>query len=178
MSKKIIWKVNKYYEDGGVTFEEAVFTLSQARKACKECIFYFPDAVRAATALQLPNWEKALGKVVAHAHYRAKKYYEDEKVYLHNQKALEDGRLEDIDLAATRAAVDAWADDAVVTVWVAGAAATGWAAAAWVARAAVGDADAAEVAEWAAARAAGAAWIAVDDVNDLIDIYFDVLEEA
>jgi hypothetical protein len=138
-------------------------TLSQARRACKEGIFYFPNAVRAATALELPNWEKALGKAVAHVHPKAKDYYEDEEAYLHNQKALEEGRLEDVDRAAARAAANA-----------AGAAEADWAT--WAA--------AATKAAWDAAEAAAATWtawaaaVAVDDVNDLIDIYFDVLEEA
>jgi hypothetical protein len=129
-------------------------TLPQARKACKEGVFSLPDAVRAATALELPTWKLALGKMVAHAHYKAKDYYEDEDVYLHNQKALEEGRLEDIDSAATRSA-DAAAEAADAAAETA------------VARATAVD-----------AAVAAAAWAAdtTGDVDDLIDIYFDVLE--
>jgi hypothetical protein len=143
-------------------------TLSQARKACKEGVFPLWYAVIAATALELPNWELALGKVVAFVHPKAKKYYTHKDAYRHNQKALEEGRLADVDRNAAHQAAVRVAD---------------WAArvADWAAAKAARVADAAVDATWAAEAAAllllywAAGW---DTVNDLIDIYFDALEEA
>jgi hypothetical protein len=135
-------------------------TLPQARRACKDGIFSFSDAVRAATALRLPNCKLAVGKVVAHVHPKAKDYYKDKDTYYRNQKALEEDRLEDIDIDAA-----AWAAEAVA-----------WDARAARAARAVWAVEAAGVA--AAARAAVDAAGAVDNVDTLIDTYFDVLEEV
>jgi hypothetical protein len=154
MSKIILWETMK--DTVGIcneTLEEVIsklggdgITLPQARRACKDGIFSFPDAVKSATALQLSNWKLALGKVVAHVHPKAKKYYEDKVIYIQNQKALEEGRLEAIDQDAARAA-------ARMAAWAAADAETAW-----------------DAADWAAET--------TGDVDDLIDIYFDVLEEA
>jgi hypothetical protein len=149
-------------------------TLPQARKACKDGIFSFSVAVRAATTLELPNWEKALGKMVAHVHPKAKKYYENEEAYLHNQKALEEGRLKDI--AGWFVINDNIYRDDSYAYLVAAAEAD---RAAWTAEAAW----ATDRAAWTAVAAERAATVAavleaaVDDVDDLIDIYFDVLED-
>jgi hypothetical protein len=110
--------------------------------------------------------------MVAHVHPKAKKYYEDVHYYFNNQKALEEGRLKDI---AGGAAINdnIYKDDASCAYLVAAAEA---ARAAW-------DAEA-EWSIWAAVAAERAATVAavleaaVDDVDDLIDIYFDGLEEA
>jgi hypothetical protein len=139
----------------------------------KNKIFSFHNAVRAATLLKLPNWKKALGRVIAHVHLKAKKYYEDKVIYLRNHKALKEGRLEDVDIDAVRAAKSAsWVayllgfDDVDTT-------SAGWNAAEAVM--AVGDAEYiavdADYATYTAARA-------VDNVDTLIDTYFDVLEEV
>jgi hypothetical protein len=135
-------------------------TLEQFREACKEKVFSFPNAVKVATALHLPNWKKALGKVVAHVHSKTEEGYKDKDDYLHNQKALEEGRLEDINIAAAEAA--AKANDGI-----------------WAGEAArrAGDTTLAAEAIRIAWAAEAATW-ANDNVNDLIDIYFDVLKAA
>jgi hypothetical protein len=168
MSKIILWETMK--DTVGICnrgLKEVInklggegITLPQARKACKEGVFPLWYAVRAATALELPNWKLALGKVVAHVHPKAKKYYKDEAVYFYNQKILEEGRLEDIDSAAAGAAVDAAA------TWAAWAATWATRAAGWAAAPCC-----------SAARAANAAEAAAGGVDELIDIYFDTLEE-
>jgi hypothetical protein len=166
MSKKIIWKAKKHKKDGGVTFEEAISTLPHARKACKQNPSVFPGAVKTATTLQLPGWKLALGKMVAHVHPKAKKYYEDEETYIHNQEALEEGRLEAIDKREANAAAilagNVW-DDAADSA----------ALAAYWARNAGEDFEV--VVKTIGAAVEAAKWAAVD-VNELIDIYFDTLK--
>lgn len=125
-------------------------TLSQAKKVCKDGFFALRNAIGVATALQLPNWQLALGRMVAHTHSKAIKYYKNEDAYLHNQQALEAGRLKDIDSPATNAARAAK-------------------------RAANWSFDIKKAANWAARTVEWAA--RVTGLNDLIDIYFDALEE-
>jgi hypothetical protein len=209
MSKFITWKKLKD-TDGicntglGEVIEQLGgkgITLPQARKACKEGVFSLPDAVRAATAIKLPNWKLALGKVVAFVHPKAKKYYKHKDAYLHNQNVLESGRIEDVDGAAADAAwaaaeaagkedAAAFADNATdeatgeedaadrAAAWAADAVEAAARAAAWAADAAhaARDADAVDV-DLAADAAAWATRADRTNVNNLIDIYFNVLEE-
>jgi hypothetical protein len=144
--------INKLGGDG--------ITLLQARKACKDGVFNLLEVVELYTTINYPNRELALGKMVAHIHPKISTYYKKEEIYHHNQKCLLSGRLEDIDgSAAVKASKAATKDDATYT-W------TGWAV------------------NWASYRDAGATMAAgitiwsVTCVEDLIDIYFNGLEEA
>lgn len=147
-------------------------TLSQAHKACKNKVFNLPFAVRAATELNLPNWRLALGKMIACVHPQVKEYYkayyEDESMYLHNQQCLEVGRLESIyDVVE----VPAYAAGATVAADAAQKADAYWVATRYN--------DAAYDAWVAATEAVGVAASSNKvEVLKLIDIYFDVLEEA
>lgn len=171
MSKVYPWK--KLRETKGICndgLDEVIaklggdgITLEQARKACKDETFPFYDAVRAATALQLPNWKLALGRVVASAHPKAKEHYENEAIYLQNQKALEEGRLEDINEDAAKSAFHN-AEPIVEE---------------FAARATYKAARATECDDMAISKAKQSASyaIGVTKVDELIDIYFDTLEE-
>lgn len=160
-------------------------TLSQAHKACKNKVFNLPFAVRAATALKLDNWKLALGKVVAHVHPKAKDYYENEFIYFHNQEALENGRLENVDKDAAKAAyAGGWIFWYAADTVAKAARAAGMAF--WAVGRAVGwvEVTATERAAWAtertaeaASHAAGWAVKAVGNVAALIGIYFDVLKD-
>jgi len=86
-------------------------TLAQAGRAALAGKLPLPDLVRAAVGLKIRGWQKRLGRMLALAHLLAKGYYKTPAGYQYNRRALEEGRLRDIDRAfATYAAEVAAAD--------------------------------------------------------------------
>lgn len=144
--------INKLGGDG--------ITLAQVRRFCKDELLNFTEVVGLFTTMNYPDWELALGRMIAHIHPKVSIHYKKEEIYRHNQECLLSGRLEGIDGSAAVKASNAAAKTDATYTWA------GWAV------------------SWASYRDAGATMAAgitiwsVTCVEDLIDIYFDVLEEV
>ena len=141
-------------------------TLRNLRAAVARGDVYLPDAVRQCVHDDVDGWQNGIGAMVGEVHYLARPHYANDDAWQHNQRALQDGRLGDVDRDAALSAADAAAEASASWAALSAALASSWAAlSAAAARASA--ALAADASAKAAAEAAPGA--------DLAAVFFDAL---
>ena len=113
---ELTWEMLDFYRECGLCGVDTVaaraaigeeITSATLRAAVDSDEVRLCDVVRACTLLDVEGWGRALGAVVAEVHHLARRHYPLGVAWEHNQRALIEGRLYDIDRGAATSAEDA-----------------------------------------------------------------------